>query len=68
MPPRSRAQIVLRWHLDSGVVTIPKASDRDHMRTNLAIGGFTLDDDDMAIIAGLDAGRRYGPDPAVFVD
>ncbi len=64
---RTSAQIVLRWHLDSGLVTIPKASDRAHMRGNLAIGGFTLDAEDMTAIAGLDAGQRYGPDPAVFV-
>ncbi len=65
---RSPAQIVLRWHLDQGLVTIPKASDRAHLVDNLAIGGFSLDEDDMKAIAGLDdKNGRSGPDPKTFV-
>ena len=61
------AQIVLRWHLDQGLVTIPKASDRAHMVDNLAIGGFSLDEEDMAAIAKMDAkDGRSGPDPRTF--
>lgn len=64
---RSPAQVVLRWHLDQGLITIPKASDRRHMVDNLAIGGFSLDADDMAAIAEMDpADGRTGPDPATF--
>ena len=65
---KAPAQIVLRWHLDQGLVTIPKASDRAHMVDNLAIGGFSLDEDDMAAIAKMDeADGRTGPDPKTFV-
>ncbi len=64
---RSPAQIVIRWHLDQGIITIPRATSRPHMVDNLAVGGFALDDDDMTAIAGLDAADgRIGPDPATF--
>ncbi len=65
---RSPVQIVLRWHLDQGLVTIPKASDRGHMVDNLSIGGFSLDEEDMAAIAKMDAADgRTGPDPKTFI-
>jgi len=61
---KTPAQIVIRWHLDQEILTIPKASDRGHMVDNLAVGGFSLDADDMAAIAALD--DPNGPDPANF--
>jgi 2,5-diketo-D-gluconate reductase A len=64
---KTPAQIVIRWHLDQGILTIPKASDRGHMVDNLAVGGFSLDEGDMAAIAALDdPNGRIGPDPANF--
>jgi 2,5-diketo-D-gluconate reductase A len=58
------AQIVIRWHLDQGIITIPKAADQGHMVANLAVGGFSLDDEDMAAIGALDdPDGRIGPDP-----
>lgn len=65
---RSPAQVVIRWHLDQGIVTIPRATDRGHMVDNLSVGAFSLDEEDMAAIAGLDdADGRIGPDPSTFV-
>lgn len=65
---RSPAQVVIRWHLDQGNVTIPKAADRRHMIDNLSVGGFSLDEEDMAAIAKMDAADgRTGPDPASYV-
>ncbi|USI72048.1 aldo/keto reductase [Sphingomonas morindae] len=64
---RSAAQVVIRWHLDQGIITIPKAADRKHMVDNLSVGGFKLDDEDMDAIAALDdAEGRIGPDPSSF--
>jgi 2,5-diketo-D-gluconate reductase A len=64
---KSPAQIVIRWHLDQGILTIPKASDRGHMVDNLAVGGFSLDEDDMAAIAALDdPDGKIGPNPNDF--
>jgi 2,5-diketo-D-gluconate reductase A len=65
---RSPAQVVIRWHLDQGDITIPKAVDRRHMVDNLSVGGFSLDEEDMAAIAKMDAiDGRTGPDPATYV-
>ena len=65
---RSPAQVVIRWHLDQGVITIPRATTPSHMVDNLSVGGFSLDEEDMAAIAALDdAEGRIGPDPATFV-
>jgi 2,5-diketo-D-gluconate reductase A len=64
---RTPAQVVLRWHLDNGIVAIPKSVSPQRMRENIDILGFELDGDDLARIARLDdAGGRVGPDPATF--
>lgn len=61
---RTAAQIIIRWHLDSGLIIIPKASSEARLRENLAATEFVLDDEDMAAIAGLDdPDGRAGPDP-----
>jgi diketogulonate reductase-like aldo/keto reductase len=50
------AQVVLRWHLEHGVVVIPKSADRGRLAENLAVTGFALDADEVARIDRL-AGR-----------
>lgn len=62
----STAQVILRWHLDQGHVVIPKSVNQDRMATNLDLFDLTLDADDHAQIATLDAGMRVGPDPDHF--
>ena len=59
----SPAQVILRWHLDLGNVIIPKSVNRDRMVSNLDLFDFSLDAEDTAQVADLDAGRRVGPDP-----
>lgn len=51
---KSVAQIVLRWLVQHGIVTIPKTVRRERMAENLAIFDFALDDADFAAIAELD--------------
>ncbi|GAA1506987.1 aldo/keto reductase [Agromyces terreus] len=60
---RSPAQIVLRWHVQQGVVAIPKASSPQRQRENLDAFGFALDVADLAAIAALESGERTGRDP-----
>ena len=61
---RSPAQIILRWHVERGLVVIPKASSEARLRENLAVTEFALDADDMAAIGTLDrADGRIGPEP-----
>jgi 2,5-diketo-D-gluconate reductase A len=56
------AQVVLRWEVQQGIVTIPKSSDADRQRSNLDIFGFSLDDAEMAAVAGLDQGEDAAVD------
>ena len=61
---KTAAQIVLRWHLDSGLIVIPKSSTPSRIRENFDLFGFKLDAEDMAAIAKLDnAEGRVGPHP-----
>lgn len=54
---KSVAQVALRWLLQRGVIVIPKTVHIDRMKQNLDILDFTLNDSDMAEIAGLDTGK-----------
>ena len=47
------AQVVLRWHLDHGVVAIPKSVTPERIEANFAITGFALGDDELHRIDGL---------------
>jgi 2,5-diketo-D-gluconate reductase A len=64
---KTPAQVVIRWHLDSGLITIPKTAHPRRMRENFDVFDFALDADDMARIAAMDApDGRLGFDPATF--
>lgn len=63
---KTRAQIVLRWHVQSGLVVFPKSANPARIRENIDVFDFALDDAEMAAIARLDAGKRIGPDPATL--
>lgn len=54
---KSTAQIILRWHIQRGVVIIPKSTRKERMEENLNIWDFTLDKKDMDAIAALDIGH-----------
>jgi len=61
---RTPAQVIIRWHLDSGLVVIPKSVTPSRIVENADVFGFSLDADDKARIATLDAQNgRLGPDP-----
>jgi diketogulonate reductase-like aldo/keto reductase len=55
------AQVVLRWHIDSGRSAIPKSVTPARIAQNLDVFGFALTADDIAAIDGLDTGVRGGP-------
>ena len=59
----SPAQVVIRWHLQHGLVVIPKSNNRDRMRENFDVFGFELTADEIAAIDVLDTGTRSGADP-----
>lgn len=59
----SVAQVMLRWHLQLGGAAVVKSTHPERLRQNLDLDGFTLDDDDMVVIAGLESGQRTGTHP-----
>ena len=59
------AQVILRWEVQQGIVTIPKSADAERQRANLDIFGFTLDDAEMASLAALDQGEGAAVDSDV---
>lgn len=62
---RTPGQIVLRWHVQEGLVAIPKSANPLRMKENLDVFGFALDHEDMSAIATLDAGADAGVDSDV---
>jgi diketogulonate reductase-like aldo/keto reductase len=64
---KTTAQVILRWHLDCGLVAIPKSVTPSRIRENIDVFDFKLDADDLRAIGTLDdKGGRVGPNPAVF--
>lgn len=63
---RTPAQAVLRWHLQTGHVVIPKSVTPSRIAENIDVFGFELDEDDLAAFAALDEGKRLGSHPAEF--
>lgn len=60
------AQIILRWDLQTGVVTIPKSTNEQRLAENADIFDFELSIEDMERIEALNRDTRVGPDPDNF--
>ncbi|WP_236967372.1 aldo/keto reductase [Microbacterium aurantiacum] len=56
-------QVVLRWHTQLQSTPIPKSADADRQRENADVFGFTLTDEQVAAISGLERGRLWDGDP-----
>ena len=65
---KTPAQAVLRWHIQRGDIVIPKSVHPERMKSNFDVFDFSLEDDEMGAITGLDRGEpgRTGPNPDVF--
>jgi diketogulonate reductase-like aldo/keto reductase len=50
---RTPAQVIIRWHLQHGIVVIPKSRQADRIRSNADVGGFSLTDADLAALDAL---------------
>jgi 2,5-diketo-D-gluconate reductase A len=57
------AQVVIRWHLQNGIIVFPKSSTRERIAENIDVFGFALTADEVAAIDALDRGQRVGADP-----
>ncbi|CAG7633175.1 putative oxidoreductase YtbE [Paenibacillus solanacearum] len=63
---KSAAQIILRWDLQHGVITIPKSTKAHRIAENASVFDFQLTSDDMERIDALNRNERVGPDPDNF--
>jgi 2,5-diketo-D-gluconate reductase A len=64
---KSPAQTILRWHLQEGLIVIPKSVTPQRIADNIAVFDFELDADDLKRIASLDRGNgKMGSNPATM--
>lgn len=60
---KTKAQIVLRWHIERGSMPIPKSTNPKRIKENIEIFDFSLDDEDMKAIKSINLKKRYSSDP-----
>jgi 2,5-diketo-D-gluconate reductase A len=63
---KSPAQIVLRWHIQLGLIAIPRSSNPGRIAENIDIFDFELTEQEMTKISGLDRGESGVTDSDVF--
>ncbi len=63
---RTPAQVILRWDLQHGMITIPKSVHRERIQSNIEVYDFELTDQQMNRLDGLNRNLRVGPDPDDF--
>ncbi|MER2120348.1 MAG: aldo/keto reductase [Solibacillus sp.] len=63
---KSNSQVILRWDIQNGVITIPKSVRKERMAQNGDIFDFRLTDEEMQIINAMNLDKRVGPDPEAF--
>lgn len=54
---KTAAQVMLRWHIQRGIIVIPKSTHKERMEENINVFDFELSDDDMKKIAALDMNK-----------
>ena len=59
---KSPAQIVLRWHIELGLVPIPRSSNAERLRHNLEIFDFSLTAGEIRALSALDRGESAAAD------
>lgn len=63
---KTPAQLLIRWDLENGLVTIPKTSKKDRIESNANVFDFTIEEEDKKILDSMNDGSRWGPDPDDF--
>lgn len=56
--------MIIRWHLQEGLIVIPKSIHQDRIAANFDVFDFELDTADLELIRGMDSSDgRTGPNP-----
>ena len=63
---KSSAQVIIRWHIQSGLIVIPKSIHDERIKENIDVFDFELDERDMEEIEFMNTNTRQGPDPSTF--
>jgi len=63
---KSPAQILIRWDIQKGVVTIPKSVTRTRIKENIDVFDFVITKADMEVLNGCDEELRFGSNPHDF--
>ncbi|GCF92241.1 glyoxal reductase [Enterococcus florum] len=63
---KTAAQVIIRWHLQSDIIVIPKSVHEARIQQNFDVFDFELTKDEMAQIDGLNSNERLGADPDNF--
>ena len=65
---KSFVQIILRWHIQNGVIPVVRALNPKHQKSNIDVFDFELSHEDILLIDGLnlDSRLRYNPDNCDF--
>ena len=64
---KTPAQIVLNWHLEHGISTIPKSSKKERLVENFEATSFTLSNEDVKIMNGFNENFRICDDPQTYL-
>ena len=63
---KSNAQILIRWCLEHGCISLPKSTRKEHIEENIKIFDFEISKEDMAELDALNENLHFSPDPANF--
>lgn len=63
---KTAAQVILRWHLQSDIIAIPKSVHEDRIKENFDVFDFELSAEDMEKINGMNRNEHYGTNPDKF--
>eukprot|EP00796_Vickermania_ingenoplastis_P011875 gene11876-8162_t len=62
---KTAAQVILRWDIQHGIITIPKSVHEERIKENANIFDFELTEEEMTRIDAMNQNKRFGPDPDV---